>query len=361
MRHTTLGRTGLTVSRLGFGAMRLPMKDGRVDRDLAVPMIHRAFEAGVNFIDTAVFYCDKDSQVVVGEALQGWRDRVVVSTKNHCFGQDEKEWWTNLEDSLRLLRVDSIDLYNTHGVNARSLEEAVLPRVAGWLRRAKDRGLIRHIGTSFHDSADALRKVVDSGIYESVILQYNLLDRDLEEGMAHAKAKGLGVIVMGPVGGGRLGAPNEVLGGLLPDVRRMPELALRFVLSNPSVDVALSGMETMEQVEENVALVSGLRPFSAEELGIIDRQLARLRETRGVPCTACKYCQSCQAGVDIPRVFSIFNSAEVYGLADTARREYGGLQVKADACSGCGACEETCPQKIAVRGELRRLHGILAH
>ncbi len=117
MQYTTLGNTGLEVSRLGFGAMRLPMQGETIDRELAIPMIHRAFERGVTYIDTAVGYCNQDSQRVVGEALKGWRDKVVLSTKNHCFEANEKAWWTHLEDSLERLDVETIDIYNTHGIN----------------------------------------------------------------------------------------------------------------------------------------------------------------------------------------------------------------------------------------------------
>ncbi len=135
MQYTMLGKTGLKVSRLGFGAMRLPMQGEIVDRGLAIPMIHRAFEAGVTYIDTAVFYCQQDSQRAVGEALKGWRDRIVLSTKNHCFEADEKAWWTNLENSLERLDVQHIDIYNTHGINAESYDQFVVPHIYKWLEK----------------------------------------------------------------------------------------------------------------------------------------------------------------------------------------------------------------------------------
>ena len=116
MIYRTLGKTGLEVSQLGFGCMRLPMKGGAVDRELAIPMMHRAMDAGVNYFDTAVGYLNGDSQRAVGEGLKGRRDKVILSTKNHYFGEDEKEWWANLENSLKLLQTDHIDIYNTHGI-----------------------------------------------------------------------------------------------------------------------------------------------------------------------------------------------------------------------------------------------------
>lgn len=368
MQYTELGNTQLRVSRLGFGAMRLPMRGDRVDRELAVPMIHRAFDGGVNYIDTAVGYCNGDSQRVVGEALKGRRKGIVVSTKNPCYGQDEREWWQNLENSLERLGVETIDIYNTHGVNAKRYAEDVRPRIAKWLCKARDQGLIRHICASFHDEANALRTLVEEGFYASFTVQYNLLDRRLEEVLSFARERGAGVVVMGPVGGGRLGGGSEVLESVVPDIRRVPELALRFVLANAAVNVALSGMSTMAQVEENLAVASDGRQLSAEESGVIDAHLARLGRMAELYCTGCGYCLPCPANVNIPEVFKLRNMGRVYGLRELARKRYaawrdripeGGQQ--ADACTGCGACETKCPQHIPVREQLKASHRFLEH
>jgi len=168
-------------------------------------MIRRAFESGVNYIDTAVGYCNRDSQRAVGEALKGWRDRVVVSTKNPEY-EDEKVWWQNLEDSLERLQVAYIDIYNHHGINWEYYCKHVEPNASKWMRRAHDQGLIKHICVSFHDSNESLVKLVDTGYPESITLQYNMLDQSLERGIAHAHERGVGIVVMGPVAGGRLGA-----------------------------------------------------------------------------------------------------------------------------------------------------------
>jgi predicted aldo/keto reductase-like oxidoreductase len=368
MHYRPLGKTGLTVSQLGFGAMRLPMKgegpSSVVDLDLAIPMIHRAFEAGVNYIDTAVMYCNDDSQRAVGEALKGWRDKVVVSTKNHYFGEDEKEWWTLLEQSLDRLQIDSIDIYNHHGVNRESFQKLVLPTMSRWMEKAKDQGLIKHVSCSFHDGNEALCEIVDSGYPAVITLQYNLLDRQLEDGIARAHGKGIGVIVMGPVGGGRLGSANKVLETFIPNVKRIPELALSFVLANPNVDMAISGMGTMEQVEENVATVSNLHKLTEDDKAAIDDQLVRLRQMADLYCTGCGYCMPCPAGVNIPRVFDAYNDARVYGLWDHARRNYAKLMQPndgkdshgANACVECGECLPKCPQHIDIPTQLKQSH-----
>ncbi|MGC9454395.1 MAG: aldo/keto reductase [Phycisphaerae bacterium] len=371
MHYRTLGRTGLKVSQLGFGAMRLPMvgegNDRRVDDEKAIPTIHRAFEGGVNYIDTAVMYCHHDSQRVVGKALKGWRDKVIVSTKNHYYGEDEKEWWKNLEDSLRLLDIDSIDIYNHHGIRWQRYVEEVEPRVKKWMLDAYEQGLIKHICCSFHDDNEALKKVVDTGYVESITLQYNILDRQLEEGIAYAHENNVGVVVMGPVGGGRLGEPSEVLSELAPGVKRVPELALRFVLSNPHVSLALSGMSTMEQVEENVAVAGDDVSLTEQDKQAIDEHLQRLEKMAELYCTGCRYCMPCPEGVQIPRIFDLYNKGRIYGLWETARKGYENIgrrkpeeQKKADACTGCGACEEKCPQNIPIRKQLAEAHEALS-
>ncbi|MHB0876553.1 MAG: aldo/keto reductase [Anaerolineae bacterium] len=366
MKYRALGRTGYKVSELGFGAMRLPMvgegEAARVDRDLAIPMIHRAFEGGVNYIDTAVGYCNQDSQRAVGEALEGWRDRIVVSTKNPEY-DDETKWWQNLENSLERLRVDYIDIYNHHGLRWDRYSEKVEPTVGKWMRRAVDQGMVKHICCSFHDKNEALRLLVESGYPEVITLQYNMLDRSLEDGIALAHERGIGIVVMGPVAGGRLGASSDVLSGLVPGVRRIPELALRFVLSNPDVSLALSGMSTMAQVEENVAVVSAGAALTAADRDAIAEQLLRLRGMADLYCTGCGYCQPCPEEVNIPYIFAKYNEARVYGLWEPARDAYRSWRwvsgKPADACIECGECEDKCPQQIRVRDQLQEAHAAL--
>lgn len=374
MFYRELGRTGLKVSQLGFGAMRLPMHkieiDGqteeRVDRELATPMIHRAFEGGVNYIDTAVMYCNNDSQRAVGDALKGWRDRIVLSTKNHYTGTEEKVWWQNLEDSLERLQVEYIDIYNHHGINWQSYVDNIEPRVGRWMVQARDQGLIRHICCSFHDNNEALRKLVDSGYPESITLQYNMLDRQLEDGIAYAHEKGVGVVVMGPVAGGRLGATSSVLENLVPGIERVPELALRFVLANPGVTVALSGMSTLQQVEENVATASSPATLSDEENVLIAEHASRLKTMADLYCSGCGYCQPCEQEINIPTIFNLYNMGRIYGLWDHARDSYSKIGKvdwlkgnQADACIACGDCENKCPQNLDIVEELAKAHEAL--
>ncbi len=356
MEYTTLGRTGLRVSRLGFGGMRFPMKEGQVDRELSIPLLHRAFELGVNLIDSAVMYCNHDSQRIFGEAIASWPGRVYVSTKNHHYDKADKGgWWRNLEDSLERLRVDAIDLYHHHNVQWKRFVADIKPPdgVYRWMLEAREQGLIRHICFSFHDTAENLQKLVRTGLFEAVVLQYNLLDQSNEPAFETIREAGMGVIVMGPVGAGRLGVPTPALARLLPDARSVPEIALRFVLSNPAVDVALSGMSTIEQVEENVRVASRSEPLSGPERRRVTQILNRYKKLADLYCTGCRYCMPCPSGVNVPEAFMARIQQQVYGLDEHARRHYQFAGRSAVQCVACGKCLPKCPQNIDIVAQLR--------
>jgi len=352
VQYTILGRTGLKVSRLGFGCMRLPMKDrSGVDRELAVPMLRRACELGINLFDTAVGYCAGDSQRVLGETFEGMRDKVILSTKNPHYDKSNKPgWWKHLTDSLERLRTNYIDIYNHHGMNYDRFEEGIAGQDGLYqeMAKAKEQRLIRHIGFSFHGPPEHLVKLADTGLYDTVILQYNLLYRELEEAIAYAAQKGMGILVMGPVGGGRLGYPSQMAARLVGEVKSTPELALRFVLSNQNVHVALSGMSTMQQLEENARTAAGAGALTQQDHGRITAAIEERKKLAGLYCTGCNYCMPCPAGVDIPANFEILNLERVFGLSEHARELYAQLGGQAVLCRQCGKCLEPCPQNIDI-------------
>ncbi len=358
VQYTTLGKTGLKVSRLGFGCMRLPMEGGKVVREKAIPLLRRAVDLGITYFDTGINYCNHDSQRVMGEALEDLRDRVILSTKNHHYDKnDERAWWTNLEDSLRRLRTDYIDVYSFHGLSW----EKYVQHVDGpdgqlkWMLRAREQGMIHHICCSFHDTADNLKKLASTGHFEAVTLQYNILDRSNEPAFRHVtKGCGMGIVVMGPVGGGRLGGESEEIRRMIPGSRSVPEVALRFVLSNPYVSVALSGMENLNQLEQNIAAASRKTPLTAAEKRRLSVILRRFQKLSELYCTGCKYCMPCPSGVDIAGNFMALNYARVYGLPDVAKRAYGRLRSEQAAyCVACGKCLPKCPQHIEIVRQLR--------
>ncbi|MCC6443656.1 MAG: aldo/keto reductase [Armatimonadetes bacterium] len=363
MQYQSFGKAGFDISRLGFGAMRLPMTevDGKrvVDEDKSIPMIHRSFDLGVNYIDTAWFYCDGLSEITVGRALKGWRDRVHVSTK-YPIG-NEKGYRELLEVQLGKLDIDCLDCYHFHGIGEWFLAHERRDEFIAEAIKAKEEGLIRNISFSFHDQPEAMAKLVEIGIFSSVLCQYNLLDRANEAALANAKAHGLGTVVMGPVGGGRIaGLPLEIAEKQGIRARSSAELALRFVMANPNVDCALSGMSQIAHVEENASIASNSAPLSPEEVAGINAAMEENKKLADLYCTGCNYClEHCPQEVNISHIFQAMNYYRVYGLKEYAKGHYNAIGsqwvkgVKADACIECGECEEHCPQKIVIREQLK--------
>lgn len=372
MQYRKFGNTGVKISALGFGAMRLPEyeKDGEwfVKEEEAIAMIHKAFELGVNYIDTAYGYCHGNSEYVVGKALKGYREKVYLSTKMPTWkAKKEGDYRRLLEEQLKKLDTDYIDFYHFHALSRERWENIVVKfHLLKEAQAAKEEGLIKHISFSFHDTPEFLKELVDVGIFESVLCQYNLLDRSNEEAIAYAQQNGLGTVIMGPVGGGRLAAPSHILEKSIDaEVKSTPEVALRFVLGNPNVSCALSGMGSMKMVEENVRVASIEEPLSKQDWDKINAMLEETKKLADLYCTGCDYCMPCPEGVKIPRVFQLMNYHKVYGLTEYAKKEYAKFGKKEDAgqhpsvCIECGACEAKCPQKIKIREQLKETIEVL--
>jgi hypothetical protein len=374
MQYRNFGNTGMIVSALGFGCMRFPMEGGHVKEEYTIKMLCRAYESGVNYFDTAEGYCSSESQIVLGKAVKKMdRNKVYVSTKNGYKNNSASEWRRRLETSLSRLDVDYIDVYHSHslgwddfksgfGVKGGPLSEA---------QKAKNEGLIRHIAFSCHDSPENLIKLINTGAFESMTVQYNILNRANEEAIAIAHEKGIGVSIMGPVAGGRLAQTNQEIQKLKAGIAKSsPEIALRFVISNPGVSTALSGMDAIEQLEENIATASRTEPLTSEEKVQVLESLEENKKLADLYCTGCGYCMPCPNGVDIPTNFLYMNYYKVYGLKDYARQKYAtlkemsleGMDVPswADTCIECKKCEPKCPQKLPIMKQLEETHKALA-
>lgn len=373
MQYTQLGNTGYHVSRLGFGSMRLPMIDiggaQYVDVERATAVIHRALELGVNYVDTGMMYDHEEGEFVVGSALEQWprRDEVIVAAKCTKFRtKNPGDLRRCLEHQLWKQRRDTFDIYMFHGIGWDNWHE--IDAATGWIddmARAKEEGLVKHIGFSFHDKPEALIRLVDEGIFDLVTCQYNYLDRANEFAIAYAAEKGLGVVVMGPVGGGRLAVmPKGVreVGELSATNSNAAALAIRFVLSHPGVHVALSGMGSIEMVEQNAAGVDK-GALTADEVETINAMMARNRELARLYCTGCRYCMPCPNGVKIPQVFEMVNYYRVYGMEAHALAQYALLVADsgdAAKCVACGECLIKCPQNIAIIEQLREAAELLS-
>jgi uncharacterized protein len=373
MQYRRFGNTGVKISTLGFGAMRLPSieVDGKTqfDYDESKKMIQRAYELGVNYFDTAPYYCDGESEIILGQSIKEFRDKIYLSTKNPIEDASGSHFRERLEASLKKLDTTYIDFYHMWGISwdtyVNKIDVPDGPLEAAF--KAKEEGLIRHLSFSFHDEAENLFKLIDTGKFETMLVQYNLLDRSHEAAIAHAHSKGLGVVIMGPVGGGRLGAPSATIQGILPEkAKSSAEIALRFVISNPSVTTALSGMSSMSMVEENARVASNEEPLTLEEITQVNASMEENKRMADLYCTGCNYCMPCPHDVNIPLNFQLMNYHRVYGITAYAREQYAQIgQVdwmkgkNAAACVDCGICEEKCPQKLEIRKQLKETATIL--
>lgn len=370
MIYRPLGKTGINISSLGFGCMRLPMIEKgeakEVDQKRVDAMLRKAYELGVNYFDTAWFYNDFLSEAAVGKAIKSFREKIYLSTKcpSHLV-KKPGDYTEFLHKQLKRLDTDYIDLYHFHGVSYEGFLK--IDEETGWLeeaKKAKEAGLIRHIAFSFHDKPENMIKLIDMGHFESVLCQYNLIDQANAEAISYASEKGLGVIVMGPLGGGRVsGLPVELTKELNIGVQSSVELALRFVFSNPHIDCALSGMENMDMVEENVIHSEERSDLAPSEVAALKTVMEKNIKLSDLYCTGCNYCMPCPFEVNIPHIFKMMNYYRVYNIKDFALKGYAEIGTnqwvkgnRADACTDCGVCETKCPQKIEIRKQLKESH-----
>lgn len=367
MEYNVFGSTGLNVSALGFGSMRLPKINigdmDFVDLDRAVELMQYAFDKGINYVDCGFQYGNMQAEIAVGRALQGRRHDVILTgkaTKTRMSNPGDMR--RMIEHQLQRLDVDCFDFYGFHGIGWENLYD--IDAKTGWIdemHHAKDEGLFKYMCFSFHDDPASIRRLVDLGWFQMITCQYNYLDRRNQEGMAYAAEHGLGVCVMGPVGGGRLSTlPPPVQKRLGIDESQAVSLALRFVLANPSVSCALSGMGSKEMVGHNVAVVDQ-GPLSAGEQQDLGHLLKELDELANLYCTGCNYCMPCPHDVSISRRFELMNQHRVWGRTEQARAEYQRLLSRDSEgeCQECGECLSKCPQSIDIIEQLKETHAVL--
>lgn len=380
MQYRAFGSLDWKVSALGFGTMRLPVIDddpGRIDEPEATRMLRTAIDGGINYVDTAYPYHGGTSEALVGRALQeGYRERVRLATKLPCWLiENPADFDRYLDEQRERLQTERIDFYLLHSLNESNWPKVRDLRVLDWAERAMADGRIGCLGFSFHDRYELFQEIVDA--YDNWTfcqIQYNYVDTEYQagtRGLEYAAGKGLAVVVMEPIRGGLLArrpAPSIMeLWESAPQRRlrqRTPaDWALRWVWNHPEVSVVLSGMSTMEQVEQNLASAaeSGPGTLSAEELDLIACVREKYLELAPIPCTGCKYCLPCPNGVSIPRILEIYNGVMGYGDLKRHQMWYGWIneEERADACVQCGDCEELCPQSIAIIEWLGKAHELL--
>ena len=376
MKYRKFGKLDWKVSALGFGAMRLPVingEHGNINEPEAIKMIRYAFDSGVNYIDSSWFYHRGNSEVVVGKALQdGYREKVRIATKLPCMEVNTYQDFDRLlNQQLARLQDQKVDFYLLHGLNKAEWTKVRDLGVLKWAEGAMKDGRIGRLGFSFHDTYEVFQEIVDA--YDNWTLcqiQYNYMDEETQagtRGLKYAHKKGLAVVVMEPIRGGRLAKPPEQVAKIWASapVQKTPqEWALRWVWNHPEVSLALSGMSNMQQVIENVGYAEYSQPhnLTADELTLI----GRVRDaylSQGISCTACRYCMPCPNGVDIPRVFDFYNGAVIYNSVVEQRKIYNGpgrvKEHRADKCIKCDQCVEKCPQKLPIPELLEKAHAFL--
>lgn len=366
MKYRELGKTGVEVSALGFGCMRFPVIEGdgdKIDEAKAIEMIRHGIDNGINYLDTAFFYHGGNSERLVGKALKdGYRNIAYLATKlplGEVRCEEDVERIFN--EQLEKLDVDYIDFYLLHAVNDDSWENRVVKfDILPKLEKLKEQGKIKHLGFSFHDDLWVFKKVIDAyDGFEFCQIQLNYIDVDYQagiEGLEYAASKGLGVIVMEPLLGGKLATPHENVASKLSSDKTPVEWALDFIWNRPEVSMLLSGMGSMQMVDDNIGYadksVQGM--LSEEELAMLSQAKKAYDEMNLVPCTGCEYCMPCPEGVLIPKVFSAFNN-----IADGGRRLvkeiFPDIETNASLCKKCGKCEKACPQHINIIETLRKV------
>ena len=327
MEYRILGKTGLKISRLGFGG--IPIQ--KIDAEGTKKLMHSLKDAGVNYIDTARGYTVSESYL--GEALEGIREHFVLATKS--MSRDKEGVLKDIDISLQNLRTDYIDLYQIHNPSLADYDKVIAPGGAlEGLLEAKAAGKIGHIGLTAH-SLEVFEKALETDWVETLMFPYNIVESQGAELMKKCTEKNIGFICMKPLAGGALEDAT---------------LALRYIAMNNDVTVVIPGMAEEKEIAQNIAAVNDTSPLSAEELAAIEN----IRNTLGTQfCRRCNYCAPCTAGISISAIFLLEGYLSRYGLADWAKMRYAGLDKTASDCIGCGVCESRCPYNLPIRDMMK--------
>lgn len=332
MEYRILGKTGLKISRMGFGG--IPIQ--KIDAEGTKRVIHQLMDAGVNYIDTARAYTV--SEEYLGYALEGIRDKFILASK--CYSRTKEAAAKDIETSLKNLRTDYIELYQIHNPSPAELEQVLQPDGAlAALQEAKAAGKIGHIGITLH-SADLFKKALEFDWVETIMFPYNIVETQGAELIAQCARRNIGFIAMKPLAGGAIDDAT---------------LALRFVASNPNITVVIPGMAAVEEVSQNIAAVADETPLRPEETEAMEA----IRKSLGTEfCRRCNYCAPCTVGISISGVFLMEGYYSRYNLQQWATDRYKAMAKKASDCIECGVCETRCPYQLPIRKMLQKAKSI---
>jgi predicted aldo/keto reductase-like oxidoreductase len=376
MQYRKFGTLDWQASALGFGCMRLPLSGteaSQIDDNQSTEMLAYAIDHGVNYLDTAYPYHGGQSEIFVGKFLKnGYRDKVKLATKMPTWLTENKaDFDKYLNEQLEKLQTEQIDFYLLHGLNSKRWPKLVELDIFTWAEKTIADGRIGHLGFSFHDDYEAFKMIVDA--YEKWTfcqIQYNYMDIENQagtRGLRYAASKGLAIVIMEPILGGRLVDPPPTVQEVWDTAesqRKPADWALQWLWDQPEVSLVLSGMSNMQQVQENVTSAdkSGISSLTMDELKLINQVRDTYNEIAPIPCTRCEYCLPCPNGVNIPGVFEIYNQGVMYGI-EPAQAEYNRwfpVEENDSNCLDCKDCEELCPQQILISEWMPKIHAELA-
>ena len=331
MEYRILGKTGLKISRLGFGG--IPIQ--RIDAEGTKMLMHKLLDAGINYIDSARGYTV--SEEYLGYGLEGIREHFILATKGRALTKEAME--QDVATSLKNFRTDYIDIYQFHNPSEADLHTILAPGGAlEALMEAKQQGKIRHIGITTHSTA-VFQKALELDWVETIMFPYNIVESQGEALIHACTERNIGFICMKPLAGGAIEDAT---------------LALRYIASNPDVTVLIPGMATAEEFTENLAAVNDSTPLTSAE----KEKIQVIRDSLGTQfCRRCNYCAPCTVGIPIPQAFILNGYFSRYGLADWARERYEAMPIKASDCVECGLCETRCPYHLPIREMLKQVAG----
>ncbi len=374
MNYRQFGNSDWKASALGFGCMRFPMTpDGKVDETEAIKMIHYAIDNGVNYLDTAYVYHDGNSEIITGKALKGgYREKVRLATKCPVWLVNKPEDFEKLlDEQLEKLQIDYIDYYLLHALSHDNWNNIILKRdVLKQAEEAKKKGKIKHIGFSFHDTPEAFTEIIDGyDKWDFCQIQYNYLDTNNQagtSGIKYAASKGIPVVIMEPLRGGKLANPPKDIIEILDSEGLNPpyDCALQWLWDQPEVSVVLSGMSSMKQLEDNIASAnkSAIGSMTESQKVALDKVREAYEGRAAIPCTRCNYCMPCPNNINIPWNFELYNDGIIHNDVTSSRVSYTRFMdemFRASKCIECRVCEEKCPQKIAISEWMPKVHSVL--
>ena len=364
MKYRTMGKLGIRSSAFGLGCMRFngaASGDSVIDEEKAISLIRRAIDGGVTYLDTAYIYLDKTSEIVLGKALRdGYREKVTIATKMPMeYVHDRAEMEALLESELKKLQTDHIDFYLMHGINKAKWEYFKSIGAPEFFEEMKRAGKIRYRCFSFHGPYEDFEYILNDWDWDMVQIQYNFMDVNNQagtKGLKLAGEKGIPVVIMEGLLGGRLSkAPANVqaLYDAFPVKRSAVEWAFRWLCNHPEVSVVLSGCNEADQIDEYLRIFDTVEPgiMSEEERKLMEDVRAAYLSRTKIGCTGCRYCMPCPNGVNIPGVFSVWNSVSLYDTDPKWNWDLRQIKEKghgADNCVACGACEAACPQHLNI-------------